>query len=527
MSRTHVLETPFPSALPTLRAGAELDVESLREPGEQLFAGLLFAFNVVVFTALAVAIYMAPVPMAVMLFYAGAFAFMVWVSTKLTWAFIEGHGVRVGPNQYPQIYEVVRDAATHIKASMPTVIVFPGAGLIELLVAKRFSRRGYIIVTSDLMGALIEGGTSRELMMLIGRQLGHIKAGHFKYWFFKDVIGAFTWLIHRAYWRRCHMTADRIGLLVAGDYYAAEQSLLILTVGPKLAAHTSIEEIERQAEDLRDHFWPRLQRWLSEYPYLVERIARLREFASTVSTLRDASGARPDIGALPIRHMRLRSLPVMMVHGHDRAAVLEVKDFLRAKYPFVDPVMMALETLGGATLPEKFERLAAEARGAIAVLTPDDIGAAVNSGNSQARARQNVVLEIGWFWGRLGRSRCLLMSRGALEMPSDLSGVDCLEYIRSPREHFHTLMDFISRLESLESGMPASRGALTAVTDDGRVAAGSTETAAPAMGRFGAREAARGSIEPTLTCPDCGAANPLDSRFCEQCGAASVVSLSA
>jgi hypothetical protein len=50
MSRTHVLDTPFPSALPTLRAGAERDVESLREPGEQLFAGLLFAFNVMVFT---------------------------------------------------------------------------------------------------------------------------------------------------------------------------------------------------------------------------------------------------------------------------------------------------------------------------------------------------------------------------------------------------------------------------------------------------------------------------------------------
>ena len=526
MSRTHVLETPFPSALPPLRAGAELDVESLREPGEQLFAGLLFAFNVVVFTALAVAIYMDPLVMLGMLAYAGGIAFLMWVSTKLTWAFIEGHGVRVGPNQYPQIYEVVRDAATQIKVPMPTVIVFPGAGLIELLVAKRFSRRGYIIVTSDLMGALIEGGTSRELMMLIGRQLGHIKAGHFKLWFFKDVIGAFTWLIHRSYWRRCHMTADRIGLMVAGDYYAAEQSLLILTVGPKLAAHTSIDEIERQAEDLRDHFWPRLQRWLSEYPYIVERIARLREFASTVSTLRDASGARPNIGALPIRHMRLRSLPVMMVHGHDRNAVLEVKDFLRAKYPFVDPVMMALETLGGATLPEKFERLAAEARGAIAVLTPDDIGAALNA-SPQARARQNVVLEIGWFWGRLGRGRCLLMSRGPLEMPSDLSGVDCLEYIRSPREHFHSLMDFIARLESLESGMPNSRGSLTATKDDERVAARRPDTT-PAMGQFGRKDATPGSIEPAMTCSDCGAANPFDSRFCEQCGgAASAVSLSA
>ena len=525
MSRTHALETPFPSALPTLRAGAELDVESLREPGEQLFAGLLFAFNVVVFAALAVATYMDPLVMLGMLAYLGGFAFLMWVSTKLTWAFIEGHGVRVGPNQYPQIYEVVRDAATHIKAPMPTVIVFPGAGLIELLVAKRFSRRGYIIVTSDLMGALIEGGTSRELMMLIGRQLGHIKAGHFKYWFLKDVIGAFTWLIHRAYWRRCHMTADRIGLMVAGDYYAAEQSLLILTVGPKLAAHTSIEEIERQAEDLRDHFWPRLQRWLSEYPYIVERIARLREFASTVSTLRDASGARPNIGALPIRHMRLRSLPVMMVHGHDRNAVLEVKDFLRAKYPFIEPVMMALETLGGATLPEKFERLAAEARGAIAVLTPDDIGAALNA-SPQARARQNVVLEIGWFWGRLGRGRCLLMSRGPLEMPSDLSGVDCLEYIRSPREHFHSLMDFVARLESLESGTPPSRGTLTAANDE-RVAAPRTDTAAPTIGQFGRREAAAASFESMMACSACGADNPFDSRFCEQCGAATAVTLSA
>ena len=73
----------------------------------------------VVFTALAVAIYMAPVPMAVMLFYAGAFAFMVWVSTKLTWAFIEGHGVRVGPNQYPQIYEVVRDAGRTSRRRCP------------------------------------------------------------------------------------------------------------------------------------------------------------------------------------------------------------------------------------------------------------------------------------------------------------------------------------------------------------------------------------------------------------------------
>ena len=525
MARTHVQDVAFPSALPPLRAGAELDIESLREPGEGLFLGLIYAFNVAVFAIAAMATLLAPPLMAMVLLYVGIISFVLWVSTKLTWAFIEGHGVRVGPNQYPQIFEVVRDAANQLKVPMPVVIVFAGSGLIELLVAKRFSRRGFIIVTSNLMDALIEGGTSRELMMLVGRQLGHIKAGHFRYWFLKDVIGAFTWLIHRAYWRRCHMTADRIGLMVAGDYYAAEQSLLIVTVGPKLASHTSVEEVERQAEDLRDRFWPRLQRWLSDYPYIVERIARLREFASSVSSLRDVSGARPNVGALPIRHMRLRTLPVMMVHGHDHHAVLEVKDFLRARYPFVDPVMMALETLGGTTLPEKFERLAAEARGAIAILTPDDIGAARSAEAPNARARQNVVLEIGWFWGRLGRSRCLLLSHGALEIPSDLSGVDCLEYIRSPREHFHSLDDFIARLESLETGIPSTRGRLPTF-DDG-VMAVSSRPGVQAATCQAARDEGAGPFETRIGCRECGAANPIDSRFCEQCGAVVAAAMTA
>ena len=82
--------------------------------------------------------------------------------------------------------------------------------------------------------------------------------------------------------------------------------------------------------------------------------------------------------------------------------------------------------------PESVERLAAEARGAIAVLTPDDIGGALNANTPQARPRQNVVLEIGWFWGRLGRGRCLLMSRGPLEMPSDLSGVGAAQALPLP-----------------------------------------------------------------------------------------------
>ena len=40
-----------------------------------------------------------------------------------------------------------------------------------------------------------------------------------------------------------------------------------------------------------------------------------------------------------------------------------------------------------------------------------------------ALARQNVVLELGYFVGRLGRSKTLVLVKGEVEMPSDVLGL--------------------------------------------------------------------------------------------------------
>lgn len=489
--------------LPALANPEDLQIELLREPKEQFFRTLLLVFNGFVLLVYLGILWAAPAVAAIIALYVVMFAALLWVSVKLQWAYLDGNSVQVSAHQYPQIFEAVRQAAAQLSVPMPKIFVMQGSGIIDILVGKHFTRRGYVILTSDLMDALIESATSRELLMLIGRQLGHIKAGHFKYWVLKDVIGSFTWLIHKAYWRRAHLTADRVGLLVAGDLYASEQALLILTVGAKLAAHTNMDVLDEQAEMLKEQFWPRLYRLLSEYPHMMERISRLRDFATTVQRLRPQTGSRPAVGALPIRHLRLKAMPVMMVHGHDHTPLLELKDFLRSTYPYVEPVVMSLETLGTSSMPEKFERLASQARGAIAILSPDDIASAVRESNRPAlRARQNVVLEIGWFWGRLGRGRCLLLSRGKVEIPSDLSGVECLEYIQSPREHFESVRDFIGQLERLESG-------------------GAPPVFAPPaeMPTAEADQVPSPFSVTNVRCPSCHEKQAPGGRFCEYCGA--------
>ena len=77
-------------------------------------------------------------------------------------------------------------------------------------------------------------------------------------------------------------------------------------------------------------------------------------------------------------------------------------------------------------LIEKLEDYAAGTALVFVLLTPDDVGAKGTDVNDlKRRARQNVIFEMGYFVGMLGRRsrRVLLLYQSPLELPSDLSGV--------------------------------------------------------------------------------------------------------
>lgn len=128
-----------------------------------------------------------------------------------------------------------------------------------------------------------------------------------------------------------------------------------------------------------------------------------------------------------------RQSRLLIIHGRsiDRYVLTE---WLRTKLGLADVLVMQDEFGGGRTLPEKFESIANQVDGAIAVATPDDFGGPATSSDPQARARQNVWIEIGWIWGRLGRDKVMLLCKGAVEVPSDLQGMEYQTYSGSPLE---------------------------------------------------------------------------------------------
>ncbi len=112
---------------------------------------------------------------------------------------------------------------------------------------------------------------------------------------------------------------------------------------------------------------------------------------------------------------------VFVVHGHDEAALLAVARFL--EQIGLEAIILSEQPDQGRTIIEKFEDCAADVGFAVVLLTPDDLGEAKTAAASVFWARQNVIFELGYFAGKLGRGRACLMRKGVVEIPSDLHGV--------------------------------------------------------------------------------------------------------
>jgi predicted nucleotide-binding protein len=82
----------------------------------------------------------------------------------------------------------------------------------------------------------------------------------------------------------------------------------------------------------------------------------------------------------------------------------------------------------GRTLIEKFEQHAAEISYAIIILTPDDKGCRAAETDTRPRGRQNVIFEMGYFYGLIGRANVSVLLSPGVEEPSDTDGIGYINF---------------------------------------------------------------------------------------------------
>ena len=106
---------------------------------------------------------------------------------------------------------------------------------------------------------------------------------------------------------------------------------------------------------------------------------------------------------------------IFIVHGHDNEMKESVARLISSMG--LEPIILSEQPNCGPTIIEKIEKNS-DVGAAICLFTADD-----ECKNGTNRARQNVVLETGYFWGKLGRDKMVILADKGVELPSDMQGV--------------------------------------------------------------------------------------------------------
>jgi len=111
---------------------------------------------------------------------------------------------------------------------------------------------------------------------------------------------------------------------------------------------------------------------------------------------------------------------ILLVHGRDEATKESLLEFLEKLG--LHPLVLHEQPDGGRSLIEKSEEFS-NILFAIILITPDDIAAPRHKPKEkQVRVSQNVIFELGYLMGKLGRRRVCTLYKEGVEIPSDYSG---------------------------------------------------------------------------------------------------------
>lgn len=188
-----------------------------------------------------------------------------------------GSSVMIHEAQYPRVFSIVKRACAALEIPMP--LIFVREDYLVPVAALGFGEPYSLVLSSHY----IEHFQDDELAFIIGRQLGHIAAGHTRFISLLSVNGnenPIIALIFGPWLRVCELTCDKVGLLVCGSVEAAARAIAIASFH-HFGRTVDMEQFAEQGREIAGDSVLRWGEWLGAEPYATRRIADMRRFALT------------------------------------------------------------------------------------------------------------------------------------------------------------------------------------------------------------------------------------------------------
>jgi Zn-dependent protease with chaperone function len=267
----------------------------VRNPKETFYGRILLIAGAAIWIGLCGLILANPLLGALLVAYGLLIAIVFWVAQCLYRAYIFGHYVLIGPQQFPRLHQMVLDGATALGLKEPPLaFVFNSHGVMNAFAVRMFGRP-YIWITS----AIIDADNDAQIRFVIGHELAHHAAGHLGGW--KNLVklpGHLVPLLGAAYSRACELTCDRVGAYLCRDLNAARGAVQMLAAGSaKLNVAMNTDAFEAQEPTV-----PAVAGFVlhifSPYPRLTRRVVELSNYYTRRASQASRVAANPRAGTI-------------------------------------------------------------------------------------------------------------------------------------------------------------------------------------------------------------------------------------
>lgn len=254
------------------------DINAIRHPKERFYGPATLVGGAALWVLTAVIILMSEQPIA-MLAVMGVYGLVIWAVVTSTQALVRaymfGHHVLVGPDQFPHIHAMVQEGANKLGLEAPMTFVYNSNGVMNAFALRLLGKTRYVWLTS----ALIDADNEEQLRFVIGHELGHHVAGHLDQMVHLVRLPALIVpFLGAAYSRSREFTCDRIGAYITRDLTVARSALQMLASGSaKLNS-----QMNGAAFALQDKMVPPVAGFVlkafSGYPRLTRRVEEVSQW---------------------------------------------------------------------------------------------------------------------------------------------------------------------------------------------------------------------------------------------------------
>ncbi|TWT56560.1 M48 family metallopeptidase [Allorhodopirellula solitaria] len=193
---------------------------------------------------------------------------LFFLNQKKHLAKLHGSAIKVGPEQFPDVYNILCHAAAQMgMADVPEAYIYEDNT--QNAAAAKIKGKRIVLLTDDMVYGALTTKSAKVLQFVIAHELAHHYLGH------SGLIRSHIAMAYKPLSRLNEFTCDGVAAAIVNDQKACGKALALLSVGPQLLPKVNVDALFEQAQQVASNKLSKKSEGALTHPLLLRRFARV------------------------------------------------------------------------------------------------------------------------------------------------------------------------------------------------------------------------------------------------------------